>query len=82
MKQLSLRKKKFYSSAMRSFILLVVLIILLAISKDINMLQNQKIVINKGEINQTIITGVEIAKAPLSLKHNFLLLSRKSRKAE
>lgn len=67
MKELNLRKKKFYSSAMRSFILLVVLIILLTISKDINMLQNQKIVINKGEINQTIVTGVEIAKAILSL---------------
>lgn len=67
MKELNLRKKKFYGSAMRSFVLLVVLIILLAISKDINMLQNQKTVINKGEINQTIITGVEIAKAILSL---------------
>ncbi len=67
MKELNLRKKKFYSSAMRSFILLVVLIILLAISKDINMLQNQKIVINNGELNQTIITGVEIAKTILSL---------------
>lgn len=62
MKELNLRKKKFYSSAMQSFILLVVLIILLTISKNINMLQNQKIV-----IDHTTITGVEIAKAILSL---------------
>lgn len=67
MKELNLRKKKFYSATMRSFILLVVLFILLAVSEDIKMLQNQKIVLNKGELNQTIITGVSIAKALLTL---------------
>ena len=67
MKELNLRKKKFYSATMRSFILLVVLFILLAVSEDIKMLQNQKIVLNKGEINQSIITGVHIAKALLTL---------------
>lgn len=63
MKELNLRKKKFYSATMRSFILLVVLFILLAVSEDIKMLQNQKIVLDKGEI----ITGVHIAKALLTL---------------
>lgn len=67
MKELNLRKKKFYSSTMRSLILLVVLFILLAVSEDIKMLQNQKIILNKGEINQSIITGVHIAKALLTL---------------
>lgn len=67
MKELNLRKKKFYSTTMRSFILLVVLFILLAVSEDIKMLQNQKIILNKGEINQSIITGVHIAKALLTL---------------
>lgn len=67
MNALNLRKKRFYSSAIRSFILLVVLIIFLAVSKDINILQNQKIVINRDETNQTIITGVEITKTILSL---------------
>jgi hypothetical protein len=67
MKELNLRKKKFYSATMRSFILLVVLFILLAVSEDIKMLQNQKIILNKGELNQTIITGVSIAKALLTL---------------
>lgn len=67
MKELNLRKKKFYSATMRSFILLVVLFILLAVSEDIKMLQNQKIILNKGELNQSIITGVHIAKALLTL---------------
>jgi ribosomal protein L40E len=67
MKELNLRKKKFYSVTMRSFILLVVLFILLAVSADIKMLQNQEIVLNKGELNQSIITGVSIAKALLTL---------------
>lgn len=67
MKELNLRKKKFYSSTMRSLILLVVLFIFLAVSEDIKMLQNQKIILNKGEINQSIITGVHIAKALLTL---------------
>lgn len=63
MKELNLRKKKFYSATMRSFILLVVLFILLAVSEDIKMLQNQKIDLGKGEF----ITGVHIAKALLTL---------------
>lgn len=63
MKELNLRKKKFYSATMRSFILLVVLFILLAVSKDIKMLQNQKIPLDNGEF----ITGVHIAKALLTL---------------
>lgn len=67
MKELNLRKKKFYSATMRSFILLVVLFILLAVSEDIKMLQNQKIILNKGELNQSIVTGVHIAKALLTL---------------
>lgn len=67
MKELNLRKKKFYSATMRSFILLVVLFILLAASGDIKMLQNQKIILNKGELNQSIITGVHIAGALLTL---------------
>ncbi|MBV6400476.1 MAG: hypothetical protein CNIPEHKO_00763 [Anaerolineales bacterium] len=67
MKELNLRKKKFYGATMRSFILLVVLFILLAVSADIKMLQNQKIVLNKGELNQSILTGVHIAKALLTL---------------
>lgn len=67
MKELNSRKKKFYSATMRSFILLVVLFILLAVSEDIKMLQNQKIILNKGELNQSIITGVHIAKALLTL---------------
>jgi len=67
MKEINLRKRKIYSVAMRSFILLVVLFILLAVSKDIEMLKNQQIVLNKGESNQAIITGVNIAKALLTL---------------
>lgn len=63
MQELNLRKRKFYSTAMRSFILLVVLFILLAVSKDINMLQNQRIPLDSKEI----ITGVDIAKALLAL---------------
>ncbi|MBI5294259.1 MAG: zinc ribbon domain-containing protein [Chloroflexi bacterium] len=63
MQELNSRKRKFYSTAMRSFILLVVLFILLAVSKDINMLQNQQIPLDSKEI----ITGVDIAKALLAL---------------
>jgi ribosomal protein S27E len=62
MKALSLRKKKFYGAAMRSFFVLLALVLLLAILPQVDMLQNQKITMNK-----TIITGVEVAKVLVSL---------------
>lgn len=62
MKELNLRKKNFYNSALRSFFVLLALILFLAVVPQIDMLQNQKV-----KVDKEIITGVEIAKVLISL---------------
>jgi len=62
MNTLDLRKKKFYGAAMRSFFVLLALVLLLAIAPKVDMLQNQKI-----PMNHMVITGVEVAKVIISL---------------
>ena len=62
MNTLELRKKKFYGAAMRSFFVLLALVLLLAIVPQVDMLQNQKI-----PMKNTVITGVEVAKVLISL---------------